>query len=65
MRTNIVLDDGLIEQARAATGLKKKTEIVDFALRALAGHNTIRKIRKYRKSGVWKGNLNSMRESRV
>ena len=34
-RTNIVLDDDLIEQAMELTGARSKGEVVDIALRRL------------------------------
>ncbi len=33
MRTNIVLDDALVEEARALSGARSKREVVDLALR--------------------------------
>ena len=35
MRTNIVIDDDLIEKAKRATGMKTKREIVEAALALL------------------------------
>ena len=35
MRTNIELDDHLVEQAFAITGLRTKKELVNFALKEL------------------------------
>ena len=35
MRTNIVIDDELMENARKATGLKTKKEVVDAGLKLL------------------------------
>ncbi|GAB4535144.1 MAG: type II toxin-antitoxin system VapB family antitoxin [Pleurocapsa sp.] len=35
MRTNIELDDRLVEQAFAVTGLRTKKELVNFALKEL------------------------------
>ncbi len=40
VRTNIDLDDQLIEQAFAITGLKTKNELVNFALAELVKRNT-------------------------
>lgn len=34
-RTNIVLDEGLVEEARRLTGIKTTREVVDEALRVL------------------------------
>lgn len=38
IRTNIVLDNKLIEAGLKATGLKTRRELVDFALRELLRH---------------------------
>jgi|GEM_PF-638857 len=38
MRTNIVLDGDLVNEAFALTGLKTKRELIDFALRELVHH---------------------------
>jgi len=35
MRTNIVLDDKLVEEALSLTGVRTKRELVDLALREL------------------------------
>jgi Arc/MetJ family transcription regulator len=35
MRTNIVLDDDLVQEAKKLTGIKTKRALVDLALRAL------------------------------
>lgn len=35
VRTNIVLDDGLVREAKKLTGIKTKRALVDEALRAL------------------------------
>jgi Arc/MetJ family transcription regulator len=35
MRTNIVLDDQLVEEAQQLTGIRTKRQLVDEALRAL------------------------------
>jgi Arc/MetJ family transcription regulator len=37
MRTNIEIEDALIEEARALTGLPTKRAVVEAALRALIG----------------------------
>ena len=40
VRTNIDLDDQLVEQAFAITGLRTKKELVNFALAELVKRNT-------------------------
>ena len=39
MRTNIVLNDALIEKALALTGARSKREVVELALRELVAHH--------------------------
>ena len=38
MRTNIEIDDALLAEAMAATGLKTKRKVVEAGLRLLARH---------------------------
>ena len=40
MRTNIDLDEGLVEQAFALTGIRTKKELVNFALAELVKNNS-------------------------
>lgn len=40
MRTNVVLDDDLVEEAMRLTGIKTKRELVHEALRTLIEHRT-------------------------
>lgn len=45
MRTNIELDDDLIEEARRLTGIKTKRELVQEALRTLIEHRKRKSLR--------------------
>lgn len=65
MRTNIVLDDSLIERAQKLTGIKTKREIVHEALRLLVLLNEQAEVRTLRGKLPWDGNLNDQRQSRV
>ena len=38
MRTNIVLDDGLVREAQALSQIKTKRELIDQALREFVAH---------------------------
>ena len=64
MRTNVVIDDQLIEEAMKATGLETKRAVVDAALRLLVDLSKQEKIRKLRGKVDWKGNLDEFRASR-
>ncbi len=62
MRTNINLDDTLIEQAMRATGETTKTGVVHRALRELVRLESLRKVRVNRDLTSWTGILDQMRE---
>jgi Arc/MetJ family transcription regulator len=64
-RTNIVLNDTLIRQARKLTRLKTKREIVDRALEVLVRSETQKEILRFQGSGIWNGELKAMRRNRV
>ncbi|WP_292533574.1 type II toxin-antitoxin system VapB family antitoxin [Methylocystis sp.] len=61
MRTNIVIDDKLMQEALRATGLKTKKEAVDLALRTLLRLQKQTQMRKLRGKLDWRGDLDAMR----
>lgn len=64
MRTNIDIDDELMQQTMAATGAVTKKAAVDAAMRlAVQLHKQGEAIRKLRGIG-WEGDLNEMRRNR-
>ena len=63
-RTNIVLDDKLIREARRLTRLKTKRRIVNKALELLVRSETRKGMMDYFGSGIWKGSLKRMRRNR-
>jgi len=65
MRTNIVLDDKLVERAQKLTGIKTKREVVHEALRTLILLNEQAEIRNLRGKLKWEGNLDEQRLSRL
>jgi len=65
MRTNIVLEDKLIERAQRLTGIKTKREVVHEALRLLILLKEQARVRTMRGKLPWDGNLNDQRQSRV
>ena len=65
MRTNIVLDDKLIERAQKLTGIKTKREVVHEALRLLILLNEQAGMRALRGKLPWDGSLSDQRQSRV
>lgn len=64
MRTNIEIDDDLIKEAMAATGLSTKKATVEEALRRIvANHRRKQAIADMAGLG-WEGDLDAMREGR-
>ena len=61
MRTNIVIDDDLMDEALEASGLPTKKEVVEQGLRLLVRQNKQQAIRKLRGKLQWEGNLSEMR----
>ncbi len=61
MRTNIVIDDKLMQDTLKATGLKTKREAVELGLRTLVRLSKQAEIRRFRGKLKWEGDLDSMR----
>lgn len=61
MRTNIVIDEQLMQDALKATGLKTKKETVELALRTLLRLQQQAEIRQLRGKLAWQGDLETMR----
>jgi Arc/MetJ family transcription regulator len=64
MRTNILLDDELVERARQLTGIKTKRELVEEALRTLILVCEQAEVRQLRGKLEWTGNLEEQRQTR-
>lgn len=64
MRTNIVIDDVLMQTAMHLTGLKTKREAVEEGLKALLRLARQEEIRKFRGRLDWQGDLDAMRRDR-
>ncbi len=61
VRTNIVIDDALLEQAQKLTGARTKREAVDTALRLLVQIKRQEGLRAARGKLRWEGDLDAMR----
>ncbi len=64
MRTNIDLDDELVERAKELTGLDTKRAVVDEALRLLVRLREQEGVKSLRGKLKWEGNLSDLREAR-
>jgi Arc/MetJ family transcription regulator len=65
MRTNIILDDKLVERAQKLTGIKTKREVVQEALRTLILLREQTVLRSLRGKLLWEGDLDAQRQSRI
>jgi Arc/MetJ family transcription regulator len=63
-RTNLVLDEHLLEEASRLTGGRTWSGTVNFALADLVRRAKARQILQLSGSGLWEGNLAEMRRDR-
>lgn len=61
MRTNVVIDDGLMQSALKASGRKTKKDAIEEGLRLLVQMKGQEKIRDFRGKLQWTGSLEEMR----
>ena len=61
MRTNIVIDDRLMEEALRLTGLKTKKEAVELGLKTLVRLNKLSAIKDFRGKLAREGDLRELR----
>jgi Arc/MetJ family transcription regulator len=63
MRTNIEIDDGLMDEALRASGARTKREAVELGLNTLVRLKRQEQLRRLRGAG-WDGDLDAMRRDR-
>ena len=64
MRTNIVIDEKLMESCLKLTGIKTRRALVDYALRELLRREKQAQIRELKGKVTWEGDLNEWRKGR-
>ena len=64
MRTNIVIDDGLMSDALKFTGLQTKREAVEEGLKVLIKLKKQENIKSFRGKLHWEGDLDEMRKDK-
>jgi Arc/MetJ family transcription regulator len=64
MRTNIVLDDKLVEKGMAITGIKTKKELINYALKSLVDRKKMYEILSLKGKVNWEGSTEEMRSNR-
>jgi len=65
VRTNVVLDQALIDEALALTGLKTKKAVIEEALRTLTRLKRQENTRALRGQLHWEGDLDRLRLDRT
>ncbi len=63
-RTNVVLDEKLVNDCITATGIKTQKALIDHALRELLRHEKQTKILELKGRINWNGNLDEWRQGR-
>jgi Arc/MetJ family transcription regulator len=61
MRTNVVIDDDLMDEALTVSGLKTKRQAVEEGLRLLVKTRKQARVRRLRGKLRWEGSLDDMR----
>ena len=61
MRTNVVIDDNLMESALKVSGLRTKKDTIEEGLRLLVQVKGQKKIKGFRGKLKWTGSLDEMR----
>ena len=65
-RTNIEIDDGLVQKAMHLTGAQTKREVVEIALRRLVEKGSLyRAVRRLRGKLAWGGDVGAWRAART
>ncbi len=64
MRTNVVLDDDLMQTALKVSGYKTKKRALEEGLKLLIQLNRQKRIRQFRGKLRWTGDLDEMRTDR-
>lgn len=62
MRTNIVLDDSLVEQALKLSNIKTKKEVVEEALKNYVAFLKRKQLLSLKGKITWEGDLKKMRD---
>jgi len=63
-RTNIMLDEELVDNCLKTTGIKTQKDLIDHALRELLRHEKQTKLLELKGNINWSGNLDEWRQGR-
>ncbi|MCX7008031.1 MAG: type II toxin-antitoxin system VapB family antitoxin [Kiritimatiellaeota bacterium] len=63
-RTNVVLDDDLVAQCQAVTGIPTRRSLIDHALQELLRHERQKTVLELKGRIAWQGDLSAWRKGR-
>ena len=63
-RTNVVLDEELVERCRRATGIETRRALIDYALRELLRREGQKRVLELKGAVKWEGQLAEWRKVR-
>ena len=64
-RTNVVLDDELIEECQELTGIKTRRALIDYALHEVRRRGRQKRLLELKGAVEWEGDLSDWRQARV
>ncbi len=64
-RTNVVLDQDLVREAKSLTGIKTTRGVIHEALRTLVMLRRQEQVRELRGKLLWEGDLDALRQNRL
>jgi Arc/MetJ family transcription regulator len=65
VRTNVVLDNELVERCQKLTGIKTRRALIDYALHEVLRIHQQRRLMELKGAVMWEGQLDDWREARV
>jgi len=65
IRTNIELDEELLAEGLRLSSLKAKKQLVNTALSEYVKRLRRKRLAEYAGSGIWRGNLDELRSTRI
>lgn len=63
-RTNVVLDDKLVEECQKLTGIRTRRALIDYALHEILRRGRQKRLLELKGKVAWEGDLSSWRETR-
>jgi Arc/MetJ family transcription regulator len=64
-RTNVVLDDVLVDECQKLTGISTRRALIDYALHEVRRHRRQRRLLELKGTVRWEGDLGKWREARI